>query len=66
MSLRDFNTPHRQQWNGPIHHIIKAIDEHNVQYFKTGNIWHLQQAELLRKYIHGLKMYIHRQEGKLN
>lgn len=52
---RTFNTPHREKWNAPIHNTLKAIDNHNQEYFKTNNIWHLEKAELLRKYLHELK-----------
>lgn len=59
---RSFNTPHREHWNAPIHNILKAIDNHNQQYFKSGNIWHLEKAEMLRNYLHELKTWIHSQE----
>jgi hypothetical protein len=41
---REWNTPHREKWNAPIHHILKAIDNHTQEYFKSGNEWHLQKA----------------------
>jgi hypothetical protein len=66
MSKREFNTPHREAWNAPIHHILKAIDQHMLLYFDSKDPWHLQQSELLRNYLHGLKTFIHRQEGKLD
>lgn len=60
---RTFNTPHREHWNAPIHNILKAIDNHNQEYFKGGNIWHLKKAEILREYVSELKTWIHQQES---
>jgi hypothetical protein len=31
---------------------------------KTGDEWHLSQAEILRKYVKDLKKWIHKQEGR--
>lgn len=59
---RTFNTSHREKWNAPIHYILKAIDHHNSEYFKSGNSWHLEKAELLRTYLYELKNYIKSQE----
>ncbi|MFZ9315703.1 MAG: hypothetical protein ACO3AY_07645 [Chitinophagaceae bacterium] len=64
MSKREFNTPHREAWNAPIHQILKAIDEHMRLYFESRDPWHIQKAEMLRVYLHELKTFIHRQEGK--
>lgn len=61
---RTFNTPHRENWNGPIHNILKAIDNHTQEYFKSGNKWHLEKADILRQYLRELKDFIHIQEGK--
>lgn len=52
---RTYNTKVREPWNKPIHQILKAIDNHNQEYFKTNNIWHLEKADMLRKYINELK-----------
>jgi hypothetical protein len=60
---RTFNTPHREHWNAPIHNILKAIDNHNQEYFKGGNTWHLKKAEMLREYVSELKTWIHQQES---
>ena len=62
---REWNTPHREDWNAPIHNILKAIDAHTQEYFKSGNEWHLQKAEELRKYVAELKEWIHKTEGRL-
>lgn len=62
MSSRTYNTPHREKWNAPIHNILKAIDNHTHEYFKSGDIWHLQKAQELRIYISELKTWIHHQE----
>ena len=55
---REFNTPYSESWNAPIHQILKAIDNHNQEYFKTKNIWHLEKAQVLREYIRELKNWI--------
>jgi hypothetical protein len=60
---RTYNTPHREHWNAPIHNILKAIDNHNQEYFKSGDIWHLKKAEMLREYVSELKTWIHQQES---
>ena len=62
---REFNTPHRENWNTPIHNILKAIDNHTHEYFKSGDEWHLNKAQELRIYVAELKEWIHLQE-KLN
>ena len=59
---REFNTPIREPWNAPIHNILKAIDNHNQEYFKTNNIWHLEKADILRTYLQELKTWIATQE----
>jgi hypothetical protein len=61
---REWNTPHREAWNAPIRQILKAIDEHNRQYFLNGNPWHLEKAALLRLYLYELKAWIYEQEGR--
>jgi hypothetical protein len=61
---REFNTPHRQDWNAPIHNILKAIDNHTQEYFKSGDIWHLEKADMLRQYLRELKSWIHKSEGR--
>ena len=65
MSQRTFNTPYREPWNAPIHHILKAIDNHTHEYLKSGDVWHLKKAQVLREYISELKTWIHSQENKL-
>ena len=59
---REFNTDSRKDWNAPIHYILKAIDNHNMEYFRTGNNWHLEKANMLRTYLNELKTWIHQQE----
>ena len=61
---REWNTPHREPWNTPIHNILKAIDNHNQEYFETGNSWHLEKADMLRNYLKELKFYIHKKEHR--
>lgn len=43
--------------------MLKAIDNHASLYFKTGDVWHLRQASLLRAYVADLKTWIHEQEA---
>ena len=62
---REWNTPNRECWNTPIHNILKAIDNHTSLYFKTGDVWHMEQAQILREYVAGLKTWIHKQEGRV-
>jgi hypothetical protein len=62
---RTFNTPVRSCWNAPIHHILKAIDNHTALYLQTGNLWHAEKAAMLRGYVHELKAFIHAQEELL-
>jgi len=45
---REWNTPKREPWNAPIHNILKAIDNHTQEYFKSGDVWHLEKADMLR------------------
>ena len=61
---REWNTPHREAWNAPIHQILRAIDEHNRQYFRTGDAWHLEKAAWLRGYLGELKSRIHAAEAR--
>jgi hypothetical protein len=48
---REWNTPHREKWTAPIHQILKAIDNHTSLYIETGDVWHEEQAQILRKYV---------------
>ncbi len=61
---REWNTPKREPWNAPIHQILKAIDEHNRMYFEDHDPWHLEKAAMLRQYLHELKTWIHKREGR--
>jgi hypothetical protein len=61
---REWNTPIREPWNPPIHQILKAVDAHTHEYFKSGDEWHLQKADMLRNYLHELKTWIHAQEER--
>lgn len=62
---REWNTPDRECWNAPIHNMLKAVDNHTSLYFKTGDVWHMEQAQILRKYVADLKTWIHKQEGRV-
>lgn len=61
---RTFNTPIREPWNTPIHNCLKAIDNHMALYLATKNIWHLEKAAELRKYVRELKTWIHAEEER--
>jgi hypothetical protein len=61
---RTFNTKHREAWNVSIHNILKAIDNHTRLHLETGDFWHEEQAQILRKYVAELKEWIHKQEGR--
>jgi hypothetical protein len=63
---REWNTPHREKWNAPIHHILKAIDNHTQEYLKSGDTWHLQKAHQLREYVSEFKTWIHLKEENIN
>lgn len=62
---REYDTDIRSPWNAPIHNILKAIDNHNTEYFKTKNPWHLEKAQMLRDYVVELKSWIKRNETLL-
>ena len=59
---RTFDTPKRESWNKSIHQILKAIDNHTRLHLETGDYWHEEQAQILRKYVKDLKVWIHEQE----
>ena len=61
---RTFNTPIREPWNPVIHQTLKAIDNHTNKYLQTQDSWHLEKADMLRAYLHELKTWIHKEEGK--
>jgi hypothetical protein len=60
---RTWSNSHRDPWNGPVANILKAIDAHNVEYFLTGNPWHLQKAKMLRDYLVELKEWVMTKEN---
>ena len=60
---REFNTPIREPWNPVIKKCLDAVDIHVRMHLKTGDEWHLHQAEILRNYVKELKIWIHNQEG---
>lgn len=62
---RTFNTPLREPWNPIVYQCLRAVDCHNEQYFLTGNVWHLEQSELLRHYVRSLKDWIREEEEKM-
>ena len=60
---RTWNNPTREPWNPVIKACLNAVDEHTKNYLQTGDPWHEQQAEILRKYVLELKKWIHATEG---
>lgn len=63
MAKREWNSPTREPWNPIIRSLLKAIDEHNVMYFKTQDRWHLEKANMLREYAKEIKDWIIQQEN---
>jgi hypothetical protein len=59
---RTFNTPLREPLNPIIHHMLKAVDWHVSAYLRTGDRWHMEQAQAVRGYIQQLKDWVVRQE----
>jgi hypothetical protein len=60
---REWNTPNRERWTAPIHQILKAVDNHTSLFIETGDVWHEDQAQILRTYVKDLKVWIHKEEG---
>ena len=60
---REWDSPVRERWNAPIHNILKAIDNHTSIYLNTGDKWHAEQADFLRKYVKRLKDRIKEEES---
>ena len=61
---REWNNPTREPWNGPIHRILKAVDNHTKLYLETGDKWHEEKAQILRDYVSELKDWIIEEEIK--
>jgi hypothetical protein len=61
---REWNTPIREPWNPVIKKCLDAVDLHVKLHLDTQEEWHLSQAEILRKYVKDLKVWIHHQEGR--
>jgi hypothetical protein len=62
---REWNTPIRALWNPVIKKCLDAIDEHIRNYVETGDELHLSQAEVLRKYVKDLKIWIQMARGEM-
>lgn len=58
---RTYAPPEREPWQEPIRWISRAIDQHTAEHIRTGNLWHAQQAQVLRDYLTSLKQWIFRQ-----
>ena len=63
---REWNTPIREPWNPVIKKCLDAVDTHMKLHLTTGDECHLSQAEILRKYVKDLKIWIHKEEGWWN
>ena len=61
---REWNTPIREPWNPVIKKCLDAVDLHVQLHLDTQDNWHNSQAEILRKYVKDLKIWIHQQEGR--
>jgi hypothetical protein len=59
---REWSTTVRDEWCPKIAHIIKTIDLHSESYLATGDTFHKDQAEYLRRYIYSLKDWIQSKE----
>jgi hypothetical protein len=59
---REWNTSFREPWNPIIKKCLDAIDLHSRLHLSTGDIFHHEQAEILRKYVSDLKDWIHATE----
>lgn len=59
---REWDSPVREKWNAPIHNILKAVDNHVSIYLKSGDRWHIEQANFLRQYVKELKDRIKQEE----
>jgi hypothetical protein len=62
---RTWNTHIRESWNVRIFYLLKSIDAHTDLYFKTGDQWHLVQADYLRCYVTKLKDWIKDHESRI-
>ena len=59
---REWDNDTRYPWNPKIHSILKTIDLHTKIHLESGDDFHWQQAEILRKYISDLKTWLQLQE----
>ena len=59
---REWEPSTRKPWNDKIHNLLTTIDLHTELHIKTGDTFHIEQAEILRNYIKSLKTWIHLQE----
>jgi hypothetical protein len=55
---RTWNNPTREPWNPVIKACLNAIDNHVQLYLRTGDSWHMDQAQALRAYVQELKTWI--------
>lgn len=62
---RTWDSPIRSPWNPKIHNSLKSIDLHVELYLKTKDPFHLEMAEVLRRYVSQLKTWIHATEVTL-
>ena len=55
---RTYAPPNREPWQEPIRQISRAIDQHTAEHVRTGNLWHAEEAALLRGYLQRLKRWM--------
>ena len=64
--MSEFNTPHRDLWYSMIKECQDAVDRHTQMYLETYDVFHLNQADLIRLYMCRLKEWITKNESEMN
>jgi len=58
-----WTTPHREPWHSMIKECQDAVDRHTKMYLETKDVFHLNQADLIRLYMCRLKEWIRKNES---
>lgn len=64
--MSEFHTPHRDPWYSMIKECQDAVDRHTQMYLETYDVFHLNQADLIRLYMCRLKEWITKNESEMN
>jgi hypothetical protein len=64
--MSEFSTPHRDPWYFMIKECQDAVDRHTQMYLETYDVFHLNQADLIRLYMCRLKEWITKNESEMN